>query len=560
LGIDRGGYSPHVQKQIVYAGVHNTSFAVGRRDLLNLARLTISEKQVERFSERIGQERVDQRDQQVQDFLALPLMEQFATPVAHPPDLAVVSMDGGRLQIRDWPAGETTAHGTAQEPASVAAAAVESPEQPQPTAPPPRAKPVNLARHARLLPGGQPAIQARRSRLSAPAESAPQAQPTESNVVTPLLVEAPPTQSPAVRQPSVETPPAGSMPGAESCREARPSEAVPASKTPNEARPSESAPATETPNEARPAEAVPPLSPVRSGHWREDKIGLLMTMTSEQSLADPCPTIPDHFVNPLRIPKLVRELRKGCAPGADPVADPPETEEENPLPGPEYTPPAVRVKSMVATRRGVEAFGAILATAAFARGFYGAKRKAFLSDGAEANATVRKRWFSDFVAILDFIHVLSYVFAVAMAGRTFAAGWEVYVRWISWVWQGRVAEVITELERRQEELGLPAADESETSPRRVVADGLRYLSNHQDQMHYDEYRRQGLPITSSHVESTVKQFNRRVKGTEKFWSEEGAEAILQLRADYLSETEPMETFWEEREEGATGRRCYRRAM
>ena len=40
-------------------------------------------------------------------------------------------------------------------------------------------------------------------------------------------------------------------------------------------------------------------------------------------------------------------------------------------------------------------------------------------------------------------------------------------------------------------------------------------------MQYDAYRREGLPITSSHMESTVKRFNRRVKGTEKFWSEEG---------------------------------------
>jgi len=62
LGIDHGGYSPHVQKQIVYAGVQNTSFAAGRDDLLNLARLKISEKQVERVTERIGQERVDQRE------------------------------------------------------------------------------------------------------------------------------------------------------------------------------------------------------------------------------------------------------------------------------------------------------------------------------------------------------------------------------------------------------------------------------------------------------------------------------------------------------------------
>ncbi len=38
-------------------------------------------------------------------------------------------------------------------------------------------------------------------------------------------------------------------------------------------------------------------------------------------------------------------------------------------------------------------------------------------------------------------------------------------------------------------------------------------------MRYDEYRRQGLPFTSCHIESTIKQINRRVKGSENFWSE-----------------------------------------
>ena len=34
---------------------------------------------------------------------------------------------------------------------------------------------------------------------------------------------------------------------------------------------------------------------------------------------------------------------------------------------------------------------------------------------------------------------------------------------------------------------------------------------------------------TSAVESVIKMINRRVKGSEKFWSEPGAEAILQLR-------------------------------
>jgi len=79
-------------------------------------------------------------------------------------------------------------------------------------------------------------------------------------------------------------------------------------------------------------------------------------------------------------------------------------------------------------------------------------------------------------------------------------------------------------------------------------------------MRYDTYRREGLPITSSHIESTIKQINRRVKGSEKFWSTGGAEALLQLSADYLSETDPLTPFWRSRQSHATGQRHYRAAV
>ena len=47
-------------------------------------------------------------------------------------------------------------------------------------------------------------------------------------------------------------------------------------------------------------------------------------------------------------------------------------------------------------------------------------------------------------------------------------------------------------------------------------------------MRYPEYRKQGMPVTSSMVESLIKEVNYRVQGTEKFWDNpEGAEAILQ---------------------------------
>src|SRR5262249_28665013 len=72
-------------------------------------------------------------------------------------------------------------------------------------------------------------------------------------------------------------------------------------------------------------------------------------------------------------------------------------------------------------------------------------------------------------------------------------------------------------------------------PVRVLARVIGYLEENRRRMDYPSFRRQGLPWTTSHVESTVKVFNRRVKGSEKFWSESGAEAMLQVRAAFLSE-------------------------
>jgi hypothetical protein len=191
-------------------------------------------------------------------------------------------------------------------------------------------------------------------------------------------------------------------------------------------------------------------------------------------------------------------------------------------------------------------------------GLFAAARRAFVADGLSENWSVYKRYCPRWTAVLDFVHAMTYGYAAAMAGRTFAEGWPVYERWIRWMWAGQVSRVIEELTARQQELGKATKEDKEGSPRRVVTEALTYLNNHQDKMRYDEYRKQGLPLMSSYVESTVKQINYRVKGTEKLWTEEGAEAILQLRADYLSDDEPMEDFWQRRQAAATGQRRYRR--
>ena len=75
-------------------------------------------------------------------------------------------------------------------------------------------------------------------------------------------------------------------------------------------------------------------------------------------------------------------------------------------------------------------------------------------------------------------------------------------------------------------------------------------------MNYPEYRKQGLPLTSSHIESTVKLINRRIKGSEKFWLREASECVLQLRADYLSDSRPIKPFWSRWQTDHTGSNHY----
>jgi hypothetical protein len=300
---------------------------------------------------------------------------------------------------------------------------------------------------------------------------------------------------------------------------------------------------------------------VAAGHWREDKVGLLLSMHSEVSATDPCPDIPASFLDAARIPELVRALARqaqGPAEGTGEAGGAQAADEALPE-GTTYQPPQVRQRKVLASRLRWPSFAPIVAAAAWAWGFQGAARKAFVGDGSANHWGLQRRFFGSFVPILDFIHALSYVYAAATAGQPRLAGWRCYRRWIAWVWQGQVGQVLTALHARQAELGLPEEDEPKTGPRQVVARALTYLANQQDKMRYDEYRRQGLPITSSLMESAVKQINRRVKGTEKFCSEQGAEALLQLRADQLSDDQPLEAFWQRRQETATGQRRYRPA-
>jgi hypothetical protein len=303
----------------------------------------------------------------------------------------------------------------------------------------------------------------------------------------------------------------------------------------------------------------------RTSHWRESKVSVLETYQSAVHPTDPDPHVPRCFLDLKRTMEVVRGLGHALPVGLNfeegGQSQQPQDSAEETGPSRAARPgrPQRLVRSVLASRACSDDFGPMMHQAAWERNFFGANRRVFLGDGLPVNWSIHRQHFSTFTPIVDFVHALSYVFAAAFAGRPQAEGAVVYVRWIQAVWSGEVSTILPELEQRSAALGPPPEGCVESDPRQLVFEALRYLRNNAVRMRYDDYRRQGLPIMTSAVESVIKLINRRVKGSEKYWSECGAEAILQLRADYLSETQIVDRFWSARQTQARSGRPYDRA-
>jgi hypothetical protein len=287
---------------------------------------------------------------------------------------------------------------------------------------------------------------------------------------------------------------------------------------------------------------------VHQAESKEDKVACLVSLRSERHEHDPQPEPPPSFLQPRRVQRLVRQM-KGL-PGESAAETPAEapaarTAESAAGAEPPAYPAAPRrlVRTCVASLQDSHAFGPLVAGEAQSRDFYRAGRRAFVADGQAYNWSIQQGYFADFEPIVDFLHVLCYLYRAAWAvGTQEAERWARYVGWLRGCWQGRVAEVLEELLVEQGRLGEPPEreDGGALDQRRLAAEAVSYLQNNAGRMDYPHYRREGLPVTSSLVESLVAEFNARVKGPEKFWNRPaGAEAMLQVRAALLSEDDRL---------------------
>jgi len=295
---------------------------------------------------------------------------------------------------------------------------------------------------------------------------------------------------------------------------------------------------------------------VHEAEHKEDKVACLVTLTDCAHAEDPQPEPPPSFVQPRRIQRLVQQ-RAGQAgdpipEAGEPPAEPAAAEGAGPPaadPAAEPWAPKRLVRTCVASMVQSRSFGPLMAAEAQSRGFYAARRRAFVADGQAYNWSIHRGYFADFVPIVDLLHVVCYLFKAAQAVEVEAERWPLYRRWLGACWQGRVAEVVRQMEDYQTRVGRPPPGEElpTTDPRRLLAEALSYLRNNAGRMDYPRYRREGLPTTSSLAESLVGEFNARVKGKQKFWNRPaGAEAVLQVRAALLSEDGRLERYFAER--------------
>jgi len=303
---------------------------------------------------------------------------------------------------------------------------------------------------------------------------------------------------------------------------------------------------------------------VHDAAWKETKIANLTSLSSQPSEVDPHPELPGCFGDKTSVGKLVREIKSirneavdATAIGGDvssaeedeaskPLALPPQLafdrqddEPDDSVCGSKSKPkskskslrPKRLVRTCVASMCSSDEFGPMVAGEAQHRRFFEAERRAFLGDGLAWNWTLQKRYFPDFEPIVDFVHPMTYIFEASRVVDSEGDGWNLCERWLEASWQGNVTSVIEEL-RHWQTLHPSPPDEklAKADGRRIVARAVTYLSNNESRMNYPKYRRAGLPVTSAMVESLIKEFNYRVKGTEKSWNRQrGCEAILQVR-------------------------------
>jgi len=167
------------------------------------------------------------------------------------------------------------------------------------------------------------------------------------------------------------------------------------------------------------------------------------------------------------------------------------------------------------------------------------KRKVFLGDGQKDIWKLVEKLFPDYEQILDWMHASEYLWKAAYLwlpesspeAHTWVARQQKRFR------VGTVKDVIREIRKLARD-GTIRGKEKRKAAGKIAA----YFETNRERMRYQRYRRMGLPIGTGAVEGTCRYLVKdRMERSGMRWTVEGAQAILTLRAAYVSEH--WKAFW-----------------
>ena len=186
-------------------------------------------------------------------------------------------------------------------------------------------------------------------------------------------------------------------------------------------------------------------------------------------------------------------------------------------------------QSYVAYLGEPEPFAKLLSAEAERRGYDRAQDRACVGDGAKWIWNVCSLCFPTARQIVDWHHAVEHLWAAAHLAQDLDSAQ--LKRWVKGrkdeLWLGHVQTVIVAIEALADDNPAQGVELDKQAG---------YFRRNARRMQYQEFHEDGYPTGSGTVESGCKQLvGMRMKGPGMRWSRPGAENMLALRAEYLSD-------------------------
>ncbi len=207
--------------------------------------------------------------------------------------------------------------------------------------------------------------------------------------------------------------------------------------------------------------------------------------------------------------------------------------------------PQKLLTTLVGTSRDAKAFGPMVRVEAERRGLCAAEAVTLMGDCGNWIDPLHDEHLPAHPRIADYDHAVEHLWEAARAvlGVDSPEVPKLAEKLETWLYDGQVKKVIRRLQEECQKLGPVQEGDGEHHPRQVLWREKGYFQRNQQHMKYPQYRAEGWPIGSGNTEAGVKQFNKRVKGTEQFWGGRGIESMLAMRGTWLSQDLRWQRYW-----------------